>query len=376
MKFLDEYRQSDNIRKIATEIRKVTTKPWTLMEVCGGQTHAIVRHRLDQLLPKELELVHGPGCPVCVTPLEMVDRAIAIASIPEVIFCSFGDMLRVPGSESDLLAVKARGGDVRIVYSPLQAVQIAEQNPSREVVFFAVGFETTAAANAIAASQALHKALDNFSMLVSQFLVTPAIDSICSSPESRVQAFLAAGHVCSITGYERYLPLVQKHHIPIVVTGFEPLDILEGILMCISQLEQGAYGVQNQYLRAVEQAGNRQAQELIRRVFKVSAQQWRGVGWIPQSGLVFNDAFAALDAKSKFDLIRISTAECHQCISGEIMLGQKKPKDCPHFGKGCRPEQPLGAPMVSSEGACSAYYRYSQQEKPREHPVSVAHKNG
>ncbi|BBM03501.1 hydrogenase formation protein HypD [Microbulbifer sp. GL-2] len=375
MKYLDEYRQSDGIQKIAAEIHRITTSPWTLMEVCGGQTHAIVRNRLDQLLPKELELVHGPGCPVCVTPLEMLDRAIAVARLPEVIFCSFGDMLRVPGSEHDLLTVKAAGGDIRIVYSPLQAVQIAEQNPTKEIVFFAVGFETTAAANAMAASLAKTKALGNFSMLVSQFLVTPAIESICSAPDSRVQGFLAAGHVCSITGYERYLPLAEKYRIPIVITGFEPLDILEGILMCVDQLEQGACQVQNQYRRAVERVGNRQAQDLIQSVFRISTQHWRGVGSIPQSGLSFNDEFASLDATVKFDINNIKTTERHDCMSGDIMLGHKKPKDCPHFGKECRPEQPLGAPMVSSEGACSAYYRYSQQERSNEHPVPATLKN-
>ncbi|MFA0811132.1 hydrogenase formation protein HypD [Microbulbifer epialgicus] len=375
MKYVDEYRQSEYIQKIATDISKITTKTWRLMEVCGGQTHAIVRNRIDQLLPDKLELVHGPGCPVCVTPLEMVDRAIAIAAMPGVIFCSFGDMLRVPGTDSNLLEIKATGADIRIIYSPLQAVQIAEQNPTKEVIFFAVGFETTATANAMAAALAKKKELNNFSMLVSQFLVTPAIEAICSAPESLVQGFLAAGHVCSVTGYECYLPLTQKFRIPIVVTGFEPLDILEGILHCVTQLEQGTYHVANQYVRAVKKAGNWHAQTLLKRVFSVSNQYWRGIGQIPQSGLVFNDEYADLDAGTKFALTAVSTPEQGLCISGDIMLGQKKPYDCPHFGKKCRPEQPLGAPMVSSEGACSAYYRYSQQEKFSEHPMSVTDKD-
>ncbi|QFT54870.1 hydrogenase formation protein HypD [Microbulbifer sp. THAF38] len=371
MKFVNEYRQSESIQKIAAEIRKVTTQPWTIMEVCGGQTHAIVKNRLDQLLPQEIELVHGPGCPVCVTPLETVDRAITIAALPEVIFCSFGDMLRVPGSECSLLDVKADGGDIRIVYSPLQAVKIAEDNPAKQIVFFAVGFETTATANAMAATQAKNKSLQNFSLLVSQFLVTPAIASICSAGDSRVQGFLAAGHVCSITGYENYLPLAEKYRVPIVVTGFEPLDILEGLLMCLRQLEQGSYRVENQYLRAVERVGNRQAQTLLDSVFKVSAQQWRGLGEIPASGLGLRKDFLEFDAVPKFKLPEIKTQEQHHCISGAIMLGHKKPADCPHFGTDCRPDRPLGAPMVSSEGACSAYHRYSQQVKAREYSVST-----
>jgi hydrogenase expression/formation protein HypD len=370
VKFVDEYRQSETIQKIATEIHKETTCPWTIMEVCGGQTHAIVKNRLDQLLPQAIKLVHGPGCPVCVTPLETIDRAIAIAALPGVIFCSFGDMLRVPGSEHSLLDVKANGGDIRIIYSPLQAVKIAEDHPTKQVVFFAVGFETTAAANAMAATQAKQKSLKNFSLLVSQFLVTPAIASICAAKDTRVQGFLAAGHVCSITGYERYLPLAEKYQVPIVVTGFEPLDILEGLLMCLRQLEQGSYQVENQYLRAVERTGNRPAQVLLNNVFSVSAQCWRGLGEIPASGLALAEEFSDLDATKKFALPEIKPREQHQCISGAIMLGLKKPGDCPHFGTTCRPDHPLGAPMVSSEGACSAYHRYSQQVKTRESSMS------
>ncbi len=371
MKFVSEYRQSDSILKVAAQIRKVTTQPWTIMEVCGGQTHAIVKNRLDQLLPPAVELVHGPGCPVCVTPLEQIDRAIAIAALPEVIFCSFGDMLRVPGSESSLLDIKAGGADIRIVYSPLQAVKIAEENPAKQVVFFAVGFETTATANALAVTQAHSQSLQNFSLLVSQFLVAPAIRSICSASDTRVQGFLAAGHVCSITGYESYRPLAEQYRVPIVVTGFEPLDILEGLLMCLRQLEREECRVENQYTRAVDRTGNREAQALLNRVFRVSSQHWRGLGEMPASGLKLHQAFIGLDAAQRFALPDINPVEQNHCISGDIMLGHKKPHDCPHFGQECRPERPLGAPMVSSEGACSAYYRHSQQVKASEHPMST-----
>jgi len=367
MKYLHEYRQRDSIEKIAAEIARITTGPWTIMEVCGGQTHAIVRYGLQQFLPKQVELVHGPGCPVCVTPLEIIDKAIAIASRPEVIFCSFGDMLRVPGSEWDLLAVKAGGGDIRTVYSPLHALQVAERNPDREVVFFAIGFETTAPANAMTVFQARQKGLHNFSLLVSHFLVPPAIESICSAADSRVQGFLAAGHVCAIMGYEQYLPLARKYRIPIVVTGFEPLDILEGVMMCLRQLERGDSRVQNQYVRAVARRGNTTAQEMLEQVFDVAAQEWRGVGPIPASGLRLRPGFAAFDAENKFNLNTIPRVDSSGCISGQIMRGQKKPCDCPHFGRRCRPEQPLGAPMVSSEGACAAYYRYHRQVVADEH---------
>ncbi|WP_237061465.1 hydrogenase formation protein HypD [Microbulbifer zhoushanensis] len=358
MKYLDEYRQRDSIEKVAAEIARLNTRPWTIMEVCGGQTHAIVKYGLQQFLPAAVELVHGPGCPVCVTPLEAIDRAIAIASRPEVIFCSFGDMLRVPGSDRDLLSVKAAGGDIRIVYSPLQAVTLAEENPDREVVFFAIGFETTAPANAMAVFLAREKGLRNFSLLVSHFLVPPAIESICSAKNCRVQGFLAAGHVCAVMGYEQYPPLARKYQIPIVVTGFEPLDILEGVMLCLRQLEEGSCRVENQYARAVERHGNLPAQEMVRQVFEVVDQNWRGVGTVAASGLRLRQDFALFDAGRRFCTDIIARADTSGCISGEIMQGHKKPGDCPHFGNSCRPEKPLGAPMVSSEGACAAYYGY------------------
>ncbi|WP_193164251.1 hydrogenase formation protein HypD [Microbulbifer hainanensis] len=361
MKYLSEYRQRSSIEKIAAEIARITTRPWTIMEICGGQTHAIVKYGLQQFLPQQVELVHGPGCPVCVTSLEIIDKAIAIAARPEVIFCSFGDMLRVPGSERDLLAVKAAGGDVRTVYSPLNAVELAEQNPEREVVFFAIGFETTAPANAMAAFLARKKGLRNFSLLVSHFMVPPAIESICSAANSRVQGFLAAGHVCAITGYEQYPRLALKYQVPIVVTGFEPLDILEGVMLCLRQLEEGRCIVENPYARVVERRGNIPAQEMLEQVFDIAAQNWRGVGTIGDSGLRLRPEFSAFDAEKKFSLDLKPAIDSSGCISGEIMQGLKKPCDCPHFGRRCRPTQPLGAPMVSSEGACAAYYRYSRQ---------------
>ncbi len=358
MKYLDEYRDGDLARKLALEIHRVTTRPWNIMEVCGGQTHAIVKFGIDELLPKQVTLIHGPGCPVCVTPLEMIDKALEIAAKPNVIFTSFGDMLRVPGSTTDLLSVKARGGDVRIVYSPLDAVKLAEQNPAREVVFFGVGFETTAPATAMAVFQAAQKGLKNFSMLISHVLVPPAIEALMSSPECRVQAFLAAGHVCTVMGYEEYPPLAAKYRVPIVVTGFEPLDILQGILMCVQQLESGRAEVENQYARSVRREGNRPAQDLIRKVFKVVPRKWRGVGEIPQSGLGLNDEYAGFDAERKFDLTSHTVEEPAECLSGLVLQGLKKPHECPAFGGKCTPEHPLGATMVSSEGACAAYYRY------------------
>ncbi|MBB5210419.1 hydrogenase formation protein HypD [Microbulbifer hydrolyticus] len=360
MKYVNEYRQKPAIDKIAGEIARITTRPWTIMEVCGGQTHAIVKYGLQQFLPESVELVHGPGCPVCVTSLEIIDKAIAIAGRPDVIFCSFGDMLRVPGSHRDLLSVKAAGGDVRAVYSPLHAVELAEQNPEREVVFFAIGFETTAPANAMAVFLARQKRLRNFSVLVSHFLVPPAIETICSATGNRVQGFLAAGHVCAVTGYAQYHALAQKYRIPLVVTGFEPLDVLEGVLMCVRQLERGRCTVENQYRRAVQQQGNIPAQQLLKEVFEVSAQTWRGVGTIEASGLRLRRAFSTFDAARKFELALESAPEDNGCISGEIMQGRKKPADCPHFGRACNPQRPLGAPMVSSEGACAAYYRYNR----------------
>ncbi len=358
MKYLDEYRDGELARRLAREIHRITTQPWNIMEVCGGQTHAIVKFGIDELLPKQITLIHGPGCPVCVTPLEMIDKALEIAARPEVIFTSFGDMLRVPGSTTDLLAVKATGGDVRIVYSPLDAVKLAEQNPEKEVVFFGVGFETTAPATAMAVFQAARKGLKNFSMLISHVLVPPAIGALMSSPNCRVQAFLAAGHVCAVMGYEEYPPLAAKYRVPIVVTGFEPLDILQGILMCVQQLQSGRTEVENQYARAVRREGNQPAQQLVREVFRVVPRKWRGVGEIPASGLGLRAAYAAFDAEKKFGLVDRRVAEPAECHSGLVLQGQIKPHECPAFGTRCTPEHPLGATMVSSEGACAAYHRY------------------
>jgi len=328
------------------------------MEVCGGQTHAIVKFGVDELLPRGVTLVHGPGCPVCVTPLELIEKAIEIAGRPEVTFCSFGDMLRVPGRSKDLLSVKASGGDVRIVYSPLDALAIARAEPAREVVFFAVGFETTAPANAMAVFQAATGGVENFSMLVSHVLVPPAIEAILSSPSSRVQGFLAAGHVCAVMGYTEYEPIAQRYRVPIVVTGFEPLDILQGVYMCVKQLEEGRAEVENQYARAVRREGNVPAQDLVRRVFTVVPRKWRGVGEIPQSGLGLLDEYARFDAERRFGVAHHTKEEPTACISGEILQGLKKPHECPAFSGECTPEHPLGATMVSSEGACAAYYRY------------------
>ena len=358
MKYLDEYRDGALAQQFACEIHRVTTRPWAIMEVCGGQTHAIVKFGIDELLPKQITLIHGPGCPVCVTPLEIIDKALEIAARPGVIFCSFGDMLRVPGSTTDLLSVKAKGGDVRIVYSPLDAVKLAEQNPAREVVFLGVGFETTAPATAMAVFQAAHKKLKNFSMLISHVLVPPAMEALLSSPNCRVQAFLAAGHVCAVMGFEEYLPIAAKYRVPIVVTGFEPLDILHGILMCVQQLEAGRAEVENQYARAVCREGNQPAQKLIREVFRVIPRKWRGLGEIPQSGLGLSEAYAAFDAEKKFGLADHHVEEPAECMSGLVLQGLKKPHECPAFGTRCTPEHPLGATMVSSEGACAAYYRY------------------
>lgn len=358
MKFLDEYREAALARKLTDNLAKVTTRPWTLMEVCGGQTHAIVKFGLDTLLPPGLELVHGPGCPVCVTPVELIDKALEIAARPEVIFCSFGDMLRVPGTQRDLLSVKACGGDVRIVYSPLDAVRLARENPAREVVFFAVGFETTAPANAMAVAQAGEFGLKNFSLLVSHVLVPPAMEAILASPANRVQGFLAAGHVCVVMGFTEYEPIALRYRVPIVVTGFEPLDILQGVLMCVQQLEAGRAEVENQYTRAVRREGNTSAQRLIREVFRVVLRKWRGVGEIPQSGLGLSEAYAEFDAERRFGVAGPRVEPITDCISGLILQGAKKPAECPAFGTRCTPEHPLGATMVSSEGACAAYHRY------------------
>jgi hydrogenase expression/formation protein HypD len=358
MKYMDEYRSEFAARKYADLIRKTMTRPWTLMEICGGQTHTIVKSGLESLLPKEISLVHGPGCPVCVTPLEMIDKAVAIASQPEVIFTSFGDMMRVPGSCADLLSVKAKGGNVRMVYSPLDAVKIAQQNPDKKIVFFAVGFETTAPANAMSVWQAKKLGLKNFSILCSHVLVPPAMEAILSSPENHVQAFLAAGHVCAVMGYEEYIPLAKKYKVPIVVTGFEPVDILQGISMAVKQLEEGRAEVENQYSRCVQREGNRAAQNLLSEVFETTGRAWRGIGEIPSSGYKLRAAYAEFDAEKIFDIGEIHAQESALCIAGIILRGIKKPNECSVFGSQCTPEHPIGAPMVSSEGACAAYYHY------------------
>jgi len=360
MKYLDEFRDPKIAKQIIAEIESTVTKPWVIMEICGGQTHSIIKNGIDQILPKEIELVHGPGCPVCVTPLEIIDKAIAIASKPNVIFTSFGDMLRVPGSEKDLFQVKSEGGDVRIVYSPLESLKIARNNLDKEVVFFAVGFETTAPGNAMAIHQAHREGLDNFSELVSHVLVPPAMDALLSSPKNRVQAYLAAGHVCAIMGWLEYDPIAEKYKVPIIPTGFEPVDVLEGILLAVKQLENGKHEVGNQYLRAVKRDGNQPAQDIISKVFEVSNRKWRGIGEIPQSGLQIRNEFSSYDAEKKFSVGDIITQESELCISGIVLQGLKKPYECPAFGKECTPMNPLGATMVSSEGACAAYYKYQR----------------
>ena len=358
MRFVDEYRSEAEAQKYAQVIRRLVTRPWTIMEICGGQTHTLIKFGIDHLLPEQVTLVHGPGCPVCVTPLELIDKAIAIARRPEVIFTSFGDMLRVPGSGMDLLSVKAQGGDVRMVYSPLDAVRLAQKHPDREVVFFAVGFETTAPANAMAVWQARQLGLKNFSILCAHVLVPPAIEAILSAPGNLVQGFLAAGHVCTVMGYWEYEPIAEKYRVPIVVTGFEPLDLLQGITMALKALEEGRWGVENQYSRAVTREGNVPAQALVRQVFEVCDRTWRGIGLIPQSGYRLRPAFRAFDAEHRFDLASVSAQESPLCIAGEILQGVRKPHQCAAFGRACTPEHPLGAPMVSSEGACAAYYQY------------------
>ena len=358
MKYLDEFRDAGAARYWAKAIERIVTQPWTVMEVCGGQTHAIVKYGLDQLLPDEVTLVHGPGCPVCVTPAELIDHAIALALRPETILCSFGDMMRVPGTERDLLSAKAERGNVRLVYSPMDALEIAKSNPDQEVVFFAVGFETTAPANAMAVYQARQQEVRNFSLLVSHVRVPPAVESILSSPQNRVQGFLLAGHVCTIMGWKEYEPLIQKYGIPLVVTGFEPVDILQGVYMCIEQLEQRRIEVTNQYVRAVNREGNRHAQELIRQVFQIIPRQWRGLGSIAESGLGLTPAYIDFDAAERFPVEAVPARHSPDCISGDILMGLKKPDQCSSFGTLCTPEKPLGAPMVSSEGACAAYYRY------------------
>ncbi len=363
MKFIDEYRSAKDVKRISEAIFQITTRQWTIMEICGGQTHSIIRFGIDEFLPKEITLIHGPGCPVCVTPLESIDRAIIIASREDVIFCSFGDMLRVPGSHGDLLSAKARGGDVRVVYSPMDALEIAEKNPDKRIVFFAIGFETTAPGNAMAVYQAKEKGIKNFFMLVSHVLVPPAIEAILSSPLNKVQGFLAAGHVCAIMGCQEYEPLAKKYKTPIVVTGFEPLDIIQGIYMCVKQLEEGSYVVENQYARCVHREGNQQAQDIIHKVFEISSRKWRGIGEIPESGFALRKEFEDFDAEKIFCLKNINAEEPKECISALVLQGIKKPNECSAFGERCRPESPLGAPMVSSEGACAAYYRYRKNKK-------------
>jgi len=358
MRFIDEFRNTDAARRYAQAIAARVSRPWNLMEVCGGQTHAIVRFGIDELLPKAITLIHGPGCPVCVTPVETLDKAVAIASRPGVIFCSFGDMLRVPGTQKDLRAVKAAGGDVRVVYSPMDALVLAEKQPHRQVVFFAVGFETTAPANAMAVYEAHRRGIANFSVLVSQVLVPPAMEAILSSPACRVHGFLAAGHVCTITGLAEYRPLAARYRVPIVATGFEPLDILQGIALCIEQLESGRAEVENQYERSVQPAGNEPALALLREVFTVVPRSWRGIGLIAQSGLGLAAPYQRFDAEARFDVAAMKSSEDSECQSGLVLQGLLRPSDCPAFQTRCTPEHPLGATMVSSEGACAAYYRY------------------
>lgn len=358
MKYVDEFRDPAKAKEIAGALAAVTTRPWKIMEVCGGQTHSIVRFGIDQILPPQIALIHGPGCPVCVTPLELIDKALELALRPGITFCSFGDMLRVPGSDKNLFAVKAAGGDVRIVYSPLDALKIAKSDPSREVVFFAVGFETTAPTTAMAVYQAKREGVKNFSLLVSHVLVPPAIEAVLSSPNCQVNGFLAPGHVCAITGYEDYEPIAAKYRVPFVVTGFEPLDILQGIYLCVKQLEAGRCDVENQYSRAVRKPGNQVALDCLHEVFQVSARKWRGIGEIPASGLAFREAYRDFDAELRFPLTISEVQEPEICMSGLVLQGLKKPSECPAFGSLCNPEHPLGATMVSSEGACAAYFRY------------------
>ena len=371
MKYIEEYRDADLTRKLLADIRKIITRPWNLMEVCGGQTHSIIRSGLDRMLPPKINLINGPGCPVCVTPLELVDKAIALASLPDVIFTSYGDMLRVPGSSRDLFAVKAAGGDVRIVYSPLDALQIAKNNPDKTVIFFAIGFETTAPANAMAVLQAKAQRLTNFAVLVSHVTVPAAITALMDSPDVQVDGFLAAGHVCTVMGFWEYEPLAEKYHIPIVVTGFEPVDLLHGILDCVQALETGRAGVSNAYARSVSRDGNQPAQAVIRRVFEMTDRAWRGIGVIPMSGYRLRQEFIGFDAEQRFPQVQtIQTHESPLCISGLVLQGRRKPDECPAFGVQCTPQTPLGATMVSSEGACAAYYRYGryQPELSRDEP--------
>lgn len=363
MKYLEEYRNPEIAHRLLDEIRDKVTRPWVIMEICGGQTHAILRNGIDELLPDTVTLVHGPGCPVCVTPLELIEKALTLASRPEVTFVSFGDMLRVPGVSRDLFKVKSEGGDVRIVYSPLDAIRIAKENPDRQVVFFAVGFETTAPNSAMLVAQAVREEITNLSLLVSHILVPPAMTALLDSPLNRVQAYLAAGHVCTVMGWQQYESIVRDYHVPIVVTGFEPVDLLSGILSAIKQLESGQAEIENQYARMVTREGNLHAQRQIEDVFEICDRTWRGIGVIPRSGLKLRDKYATFDAERRFGLTDLVIAEPADCISGIILQGLKKPNECPQFGNRCTPATPLGATMVSSEGACAAYYNYQRFRK-------------
>lgn len=359
MKYVDEFRDGRRAQTLLAELQRTATKRWVLMEICGGQTHSILRYGLDALLAEQVELVHGPGCPVCVTPLELLDRALAIAARPEVIFCSFGDMLRVPGSRGSLLQARARGADVRVVYSPLDALRLARESPERQVVFFAVGFETTAPANAMAVRHAHSAGVRNFSVLMSHVLVPPAMAAILQSPDNRVDGYLGPGHVAAVMGCGEYEALLRQFGVPIVITGFEPIDLLEGTLLAVRQLEAGRAEVENQYARAVRRDGNAEARRVVDEVFEVCDRKWRGVGTIGQSGLKLRDAYRDYDAERRFDVDVIETAESSRCMAGLILQGQKRPSDCPAFGTECTPEHPLGATMVSSEGACAAYHTYA-----------------
>ena len=362
MKYVSEYRNPKLVEKLVYQLEERTTKDWTIMEVCGGQTHSIMKFGLHELLPKKIELLHGPGCPVCVTPISLIDHALHIASQKETILCSFGDMLRVPGSHTNLLTSKARGADVRIVLSPLEAVHLAEQNPHKQVVFFGIGFETTAPANAMAVALAKKRGLTNFSLLSSHVLVLPALRFLLESPTNEIQGFLAAGHVCTVTGYEEYHALATQYRIPIVITGFEPVDILQGILACIEQLEKGTYSIENKYRRSAQEQGNILAKQTVESVYTVISREWRGIGIIPASGLELKEEYALYDASIRFPFEPSKQAKEMGCISGSVLQGKKKPCDCPLFAKECTPEAPKGAPMVSSEGACAAYYNYSSRK--------------
>lgn len=358
MKYLAEFRDPATAQKLVSAIRSLATKSWNIMEICGGQTHSVIKYGIDQLLAGSVNLIHGPGCPVCVTPLEYIDKALAIAQIPGVIFCSFGDMLRVPGSQHDLLGLKARGSDIRIVYSPMDALAIARQNADKQVVFFGVGFETTAPATAFAANQARHLNLKNFSLLVCHVRVPPAMEALLNSPGNKIQGFLGAGHVCSIMGYREYLPISARYRIPIIITGFEPVDILQGLYLCIKQLETGRFKVENEYSRVVKEQGNLPAQQLMQNVFDIVDRSWRGLGTIAASGLALKAEFSDWDAEQRFSVAGIGPKESAVCRSGEVLQGFIKPTQCAEFGTRCTPEHPLGTTMVSSEGACAAYFRY------------------